>query len=105
MVCEEPATKDLEHAAPGDHRAHLEALKAALQAGPGTIAVRLHQEQLEAVIYALRKEAHHQDPDAYPHHHPAYPDYDPWPSAMARLADELEAVVMRACLDGGPGPE
>ena len=74
----------LEHAAPKD-RAHFEALKAALEACPETIAVRLSQEQLETVIYALRKEAHHQDPAAYPRHKPAYrrttPGPAPWRSS------------------------
>jgi hypothetical protein len=93
----------LEWAKPED-RAHFEALKAVLEAGPETIAVKLSQEQLEAVIYALRREAHRQDPAAYPYHKPAYPVYDPWPNAMAKLADGLEALVMRACLDGGAGP-
>ena len=57
--------------------------------------VTLSREQLEAAIYALRCEAHRQDPDAYPEHKPALIDYDPWPGTMANLADDLEQLLLQ----------
>lgn len=85
----------LEHAAPED-RAHFEKLKAIIEAGPETITVALNREQFEAAVYALRCEAHRQDPDAYPDHKPAYPGYDPYPTQMARTADYLEQRLVKA---------
>jgi hypothetical protein len=58
--------------------------------GPIRVVVMLTREQIEAAIYALRCEAHRQEPSTYPDHTPRFPDYDPWPSDMAKLADELE---------------
>lgn len=66
-----------------------------------TITVELTHEQAEAAIYALRREAHRQDPGKYPEHDPAFPDYDPWPDDMAELADDLEVLLHPA--PAGPG--
>lgn len=68
------------------------------------ITVTLSREQAEAAVYALRCETHRQDPGEYPVHSQTFPDYDPWPSDVAALADELEVLVMRADLDGEDAP-
>jgi hypothetical protein len=83
----EAVTELLEQAAP-EHRAHFEALRAAVESGPETIAVPLSPGQFVAAVYALRREAHRQDPAAYPYDI-AYPDCDPWPSVMSDTADYL----------------
>lgn len=44
------------------------------------ITVALDRAQAEAAVYALRSEAHRQDPDEYPIHSQAFPDYHPYPA-------------------------
>ena len=61
--------------------------------GAKTIPVMLSCEEAEAAIYALRVEAHRQEPDEYPLCRPVFPGYDPWPSDMARTADYLEKTM------------
>jgi hypothetical protein len=78
-----------------EHRAHFEELRKIAAAGPETIDVPLSREQFEAAVYALRKEAHRQEPASYPHDI-AWPDCDPWPSAMSGTADYLEQVLTEA---------
>jgi hypothetical protein len=91
----EALSEIIEHAAP-EHRAHFEDLRAVIEAGPETITVPLSSEQFAAAVYALRWEAHRQDPAAYPHHRLAYPDYDSWPSVMSATADYLEQRLISA---------
>jgi hypothetical protein len=63
---------------------------------PKTITVTLDLAQAEAAIYALRCEAHRQEPAEYLDHSPRYPGYDPWPRDMSDLADELERQLIEA---------
>lgn len=82
---------------PPEDRAYFEKLKAAIEAGPPTISVPLNPGQFEAAIYALRMEAHNQDPESYPAcEYPSYPGYDPWPSDMAATADYLARKLIEA---------
>ena len=76
-----------------------EELEAYIEAHTETIDVPLNPWQFEAAIYALRAEAHRQDPAAYPDHSPSYPGYDPWPSDMAATADYLEQKLVEAGVD------
>jgi hypothetical protein len=66
-----------------------------LARGERNITITLNAEQAEAAVYALRAEAHRQDPDAYPACRPDWPDYDPWPSDISVTADIIEGVARR----------
>lgn len=60
------------------------------------ITVTLDLEDADAVIYALRRESHRQEPAEYPRHELAYPDYDPAPETMTEVADQIEQLLIEA---------
>jgi len=62
--------------------------------GPGPeVAIRLSPDEATTVVNALRGEALRQHPEMVA---AIGPDYDPWPSDMAAVADKIELAMREA---------